>query len=110
MVSPATRGSTIAAFGGIPGIGLVLANFHRANFAELLALLIENQVPLDEAVTLAAESTGNRRIISGAQKIARDVRAGHKLADSFHSGSPFSPFMQWMMSIFCCLTKENLAS
>ena len=42
----------------LPLIGSMSRNFRAANFAELLALLIEHHVPLDEAVRLAGDASG----------------------------------------------------
>ena len=76
-----------------------MKNFHRANFAELMALLIDHEVTLHDAVLLAAESTGNSQMIDGARRIADDVQAGRSLASSLQTTTTFPPFMQWMMSV-----------
>ena len=44
----------------------ILANYETANFAELLALLLEYQVTYPKALVLASQSTGNSRIARGA--------------------------------------------
>ena len=82
---------------GIPGIGAVLANFHRANFTQLTALLVEHDTPLHEAIHLAALATGNGKIIKAEPQLTRDLEAGRPLADALKKTSAFPPFMQWMM-------------
>ncbi len=88
----------LSILGSMPWLRSVLANFHRANFAELLALLIEHEVPLPKALRLAAHSTGDRQVITGAERSAASIECGQTLSASLQSTSEFPPFMRWMMS------------
>ncbi len=46
-----------------PWMRSILTNYEGANFCELLALLLEHEVTFPEALELAAESTGNPRLL-----------------------------------------------
>ena len=59
----ATSWSWLKAF---PWMRSILANYETANFCELLALLLEHHVTYPEALKLAAESTGNSRLVCAA--------------------------------------------
>ena len=45
-----------------------------ATFLEILALLVENHTPLDEAVTLAGEASGDRQTLRAARQLAAMLR------------------------------------
>ena len=86
-----------------PGVGRVLADFRAANFAQLLGLLIEHQVPLAEGVRLAGEASGNRVFRETAGEFARRLDAG----DGARGGPdpttasrrlPFPPLLAWLVS------------
>jgi general secretion pathway protein F len=94
----ARRGGWLAMLSSLPWVRQIVLNYHRANFAEMLALLVEHRIPLHEATLLAAETTGDPAIIADARRIAADLRSGRSLADSLQAPSSFPPFMVWMMS------------
>ncbi len=83
---------------GLPGMGRIIANYHLANFAEVLAMLVDHEVPLHDAMTLAADSTGDLKLVRGVHSISSDLQSGKSLADSFPSTTAFPSFMRWMMS------------
>lgn len=99
-------GGSAAAGGGtwgawmlwVPGVGSILDNLQRANFSELLSLLVEHEVPLPEAVLLAAEATGDPRMVDGAGQIAMDIRRGEVLSPASSSLRMFPPLLRWLMS------------
>src|SRR5690606_3989104 len=61
---------------GLPWLGAMLAQARTANFAELLALLLEGGVGLPEAVELAAEATGDAVLRRDASVLAAAIRRG----------------------------------
>jgi type II secretory pathway component PulF len=65
----------------IPLFGPTLLWRGVANWSRLLALLLRQQIPLPEAVRLAANGTSAPVITIGALRAARSVEAGRKLAD-----------------------------
>ncbi|MCH7688997.1 MAG: type II secretion system F family protein, partial [Planctomycetes bacterium] len=81
-----------------PGLGGILKRFHLANFSELTAILLEQGVPLHEALQLAADSTGNPAVIVDAQRLSALTQRGESLAEGVKSASSFPPFMRWMIA------------
>lgn len=81
-----------------PWMWPIVANFNRASFAGLLALLVEHRLPLPEALRLAGNATGGRRIRQMASDVAGDVEAGESLAASLTARRAFPPFMRWMIA------------
>ena len=92
-----TETSTWSAFRVLPGIRSIVANFRRANFCDLLAMLLDHQVPLPEASLLAAEAAGDGALRRVASRISDGVRAGHSLADCLAVGRELPPFVSWML-------------
>ena len=77
----ATRAAVVGSpcawlFGWLPWLGPTLQWSHTAVFTEVLALLVENQVPLDEAVLLGGQSSGDRRVAEAADELAAAIRSG----------------------------------
>ena len=62
--------------GWLPGINRLLATGRTAAFLETLRLLVAQRIPLERALTLAAESTGDQLLLRDAAELAGQVRAG----------------------------------
>jgi general secretion pathway protein F len=81
-----------------PFVRQMIANFHRANFAELMALLVESGLPLHEAVLLAADTTADSQLKTAAGDISKKLQAGQNLSESLQSASGLPSFFRWMVS------------
>jgi type II secretory pathway component PulF len=83
-----------------PWMNSILANYETANFSDLLALLLAHQVPYPEALVLAAESTGNRRITRGANRLAAAVSRGETPAAALQEidRRTFLPMLRWVLA------------
>ena len=92
-----TETTTWSAFRVLPGIRSIVANFRRANFCDLMAMLLDHQVPLPDAALLAAEAAGDGALRRVALRIAQGVRAGNSLADCLAVGRELPPFVSWML-------------
>lgn len=92
-----TETTAWSAFRVLPGIRSIVANFRRANFCDLLAMLLDHQVPLPDASLLAAEAAGDRSLRRVASRISEGVRSGHSLADCLAVGRELPPFVSWML-------------
>ncbi len=92
-----TETSTWSAFRILPGISSIVGNFRRANYCDLMAMLLDHQVPLPDASLLAAEAAGDRPLQRVAARIASGVRSGHSLADCLAVGRELPPFVSWML-------------
>jgi general secretion pathway protein F len=99
--SPSRVQRLIAAwvFGWVPWVRLFLSNFHRANFADLLAILVKQGTPLPRAMRLAGEANGHIRIVQDCRTLADDLSDGVSLHTALQGTTAFSPFMKWMMGI-----------
>ena len=83
--------------GWVPGIGRIATNYFWATFADLLALLIEQQVPLPEAVVLAADATGQPRMQESARHLAAAIAGGQTWTASRELPG-FPTFLKWLMT------------
>lgn len=96
-----TGGAHVLSFAGtsrplswIPGVGRIGRYFQYANFAELLALLVEHQVPLAEGLHLSADATGDARLKEAAQRMAEAVARGDQARATV---TAFPPFLDWVL-------------
>jgi general secretion pathway protein F len=83
--------------GWIPWMRGILANARSASFSELLALLVEHEVPLPEAIVLAAEATADDAMIAGAREVAASVERGESVSDVIGAARVFPPMLRWLM-------------
>lgn len=79
-----------------PTVGNLLFSGRMATFAETLALLIEHDVPLDEAVGLSADACGDRRLRDSGRQLAEQLQRGERISDvSALGGIP--PVLAWLL-------------
>lgn len=83
----------------IPGVGVMYRQLIRAQFARLLAVLIEHEVPAVRAVALAAESTGDSRLRHAADEITTKLEHGSTWAQAVSATDKLPTFLQWMMVV-----------
>lgn len=83
-----------------PWMRAMLAHFEAANFADLLALLLEHHVPFGEAVVLCADASGDPRLSREAQALADQVAHGESPAAVLKSThrSAFPPLLRWLLA------------
>lgn len=87
---------TTWAFAWIPGLGRMLQLSRTAVFVEVLKLLVENRLPLDQAVTLAAEAAGDAALTRAAGQFAAAVRRGEPRPAAGLPGLP--PLLSWLIA------------
>ncbi len=92
-----TRRSSLL-LGWLPWLGRMFRWLRVAVFAEILALLVDNEVPLDQAVTLAADSSADPRMKAAAGRLAEAIRRGESAADVNWAGSDCPPLVCWLMA------------
>ena len=68
--------------GRLPLVGLVWRATSIAEFCHLLALLLESQLPLPEAIRLTGEGVQDSSIDASCRLMARDVESGRSLSDA----------------------------
>jgi len=75
-------------------IGQILQAGRLATFSEVLALLLEQQLPLAEALELACQSSGDRGLKNSGDDLARAIRRGQPVS---HLPIGFPPLLGWML-------------
>jgi type II secretory pathway component PulF len=83
-----------------PWMKSILASYETANFAELLALLLEHQVTYPESLVLAAESTGNPRMMRAARELADAITRGEAPSAALETidRRAFLPMLRWVLA------------
>jgi general secretion pathway protein F len=83
-----------------PWMGALLADYEAAGFAELLSLLLEHRVPYPQAITLAADATGDAAMSRGARQVAAAVERGRSPAEALADvpAGSFRPMLRWAMA------------
>lgn len=72
-----------------------------ATFSDLLALLVEQRVPLGEALTLSAKATGAKDIIQDAEQLCARIERGDASAwesESADSEKGLPPLLLWTLA------------
>ena len=94
MLQPRFSGGLL---GWMPLLGRLLRSCRMVTFAEVLALLVENRVPLPDGIVLSAESTGDPRMIRAGYEIADSLRRGQALDAPPRFARAFPPLLDWLM-------------
>lgn len=84
------------ALGWIPGVGKLLIESRTALFSEVLALLVEHETPLPEALRLAGAATGDRRTAGSSDAMAAAIARGEPLTESMPA---CSPVLAWLLTV-----------
>ena len=79
------------------GIRETLYNGRMATFAEVLALLVKERVPMHDSLVLAAEASGDRAIVKASRQIADHLRRGEVLKHREDLPKGFSPLLGWLL-------------
>ncbi|MBX3411699.1 MAG: type II secretion system F family protein [Pirellulales bacterium] len=80
-----------------PGLRRVQRDSRTAVEADILALLIENDVPLADAIELAGDAAGDPRTRLADAKIAASLRRGESLASASVEAADSAPVVRWML-------------
>ncbi|MHC5536916.1 type II secretion system F family protein [Singulisphaera rosea] len=102
-VLPGGRGSPLL---WIPWMRSMTGRFEAANFADLLAMLIEHGVPMPEAIILASESSGDPAITGAGRSLADSIERGDARNDEVYRSSAFTPMLRWTLAT--CRESSNL--
>jgi type II secretory pathway component PulF len=70
-----------------------------ATFAEVLSLLIQQDVPLPEAVTLAANASGDGGLGKAAEKLAERLRSGEMEIRREDIPAEIPPLLAWQIFV-----------
>jgi general secretion pathway protein F len=81
----------------IPGLAGIIELWHWANFCELLAMLLEHQIPLPTAMNLAADATGNSKIHEQMSAVSEELKTGKSMADCLRHRTWIPPYLRWSL-------------
>ncbi len=84
--------------GWLPGINRTLATGRTAAFLETLRLLVAQKVPLERALLLSAEATGDQLLIRDAQELAQDVQRGTNAAATTVRFRRLPQLVAWLLT------------
>ena len=79
-------------------VASVTADQRRASLAELLALLVEHEVPLHEALPLAARAIGDRKLTSTAGQVSSEADLQQSLSQDSDLANELPPFLRWALT------------
>lgn len=85
-------------FRWLPGLGRMLRYSSAATFCEVLGLLVDHQVPLDEALPLAAATSGDDRLLAASETLADQIRGGQTASSSDPKLRRIPALVRWMLS------------
>ncbi len=83
----------------LPIFGVLIHSARLAAFTDLLAILIESQMPLPEAFELAAEAGADPLLRSGSLKVSEKLRQGFSLSESLKEVKIFPEVVTWMAGV-----------
>ncbi len=83
---------------GMPGVRGLLMNVQAASLADVLALLLEQGIPLHEAVLLAADVTGDGPTRTAAEALSQANLRGQTTQPETGRWSGLTPFLNWLIA------------
>lgn len=84
--------------GLIPWARSALSQARAASFADLLALLIDHEVPLEEALTLAGEATGQLSYQNATRRAAEAIRQGDSSSPILREARALPALLRWLIA------------
>lgn len=82
----------------LPGVGTILVQLTRAEFLELLAMLIEHDAPLPRALRLAAMASSDHNIRRAGLRLADHVEQGGSLAEGSGQIASLPALLRWTLT------------
>jgi type II secretory pathway component PulF len=83
---------------GLPWIAGAFRSFRVATFTDVLSLLVENVVPLPQAMRLAAEAVGDPRLTRFADAWAAGLTRGQPPDSAEAEAAGLFPLLSWIMA------------
>ncbi len=83
----------------LPTISGMLKAARLAAFSETLRMLVEQNVPLGEAVVLSADASGDRGLMVSCQALADRIEHGDAVDTRQLKSCGFPPLLGWMLAV-----------
>jgi general secretion pathway protein F len=80
----------------VPTLARLSKAGRMASFTEVLRLLIQHRIALPEALRLAGEASGDRRLEQNSRQMAERLERGGRRGDESSSGFP--PLLAWLLA------------
>ena len=93
--SSRAKGLNLRGMRGMPTVSKMLHTGRMASFSDVLAMMVEHDVPLDEAVVLSAEATGDRILKQAGTVLAERIRSG---SERIELPAGFPPLLAWLIA------------
>lgn len=84
--------------GWVPGAGSLLRSCQSATFTDVLALLVDQRLPLGEGLRLAAAACGSRAMALDADALAAAIERGEGPADYLRHSGRLPPLVAWFLA------------
>ncbi len=81
----------------IPWFGPMIRSLRTAAFCDTLRSLLEQGVPISEAIVLAARAVGQRRLCEGAETIAKAINEGQSVDAGVMRRAGLPPLVGWIL-------------
>ena len=75
----------------------IFSDYNCATFAEVLALLVDHKVPMHESLKLAAETTGDKKIIHSIIGMTNEIELG-KPMHIMNEKHQISPYLWYLIT------------
>ena len=85
-------------FGWVPWLGKLIRAGQRATFCEVLSLLIDQRVPLDQALPLAASASGDRQLRAACDSLSHRILQGERIPPEDPQLQPLPALAGWMLA------------
>ena len=82
----------------LPWMGRIVNDVQSASFCQLLALLVERDVPLPEALEVSGSASADDRLARECRQIASELRKGLPLNQALQTSRRLPAFTRWMLS------------
>jgi general secretion pathway protein F len=81
----------------LPGTAKTILQQRSANFAVSLATLLDQHIPIAEALPIAAGACVDAKLGAAAESLAAAFKAGSSVADNSPTAIAFPPFLRWAL-------------
>jgi general secretion pathway protein F len=82
----------------IPWMRRILVDVQSASFCQLMSLLVEQEVPLADALELASSGSADRELNRECHRVAADLRGGTPLNQALRGTQRIPAFTRWMLT------------